>query len=87
MRMEMQESSDDGLDSAISELFSAVHKYREYLKRHHRERLAGVLFVRSGTDFLVYSQSEKYTQELLRLTWNAKGDSWSMAAFGGDDER
>lgn len=54
--MDMRESSDEGLESAIAELFSAVHKYREYIKRNHRDRLAGVLFVRSGTDFLVYSE-------------------------------
>lgn len=77
--MEMRETTDDGLNNAIEELFVAVRKYRQYLKRNHRDRLAGVLFIRSGTDFLVYSESEKYTQELLRLTWDAKDDRWSMS--------
>jgi hypothetical protein len=76
----------EGLDAAIDDLFSAVLKYREFLKRNHPDRLAGVLFVRRGTDFLVYSESERYTQELLRLTWDARGDSWSTTEYVHDPD-
>lgn len=65
------------LDIATEELFAAWHKYRNFIKRHHRDRLAGVMWIRRGTELLCYSESERYTQQLCSLTFDAARDSFA----------
>ena len=77
MAIETREVGDDaGLDAAMQELLNAAHKYREYVKRHNRDRLAGVLFVRVGHELVIYSESEKYANQIFALGFDASRDSF-----------
>jgi hypothetical protein len=74
--IETRDVDDPGLDAAVDELIAAARKYREYVKRHHRDRLAGVMFVLCGHETVIYSESEKYGQQLLELTFSPTSDSF-----------
>ena len=77
MPIETRDVIDDpGLDAAMSELLSAARKYREYVKRHNRDRLAGVMFVRFERELIVYSESEKYAEQLFDLTFDPLHDTF-----------
>lgn len=67
------------LDQAVDELFDAWHKYREFVKRHHRDRLAGVMIVRRGTEMIVHSGNERYVNQVMRLTFDPNSDSFCLA--------
>ncbi len=73
-----------GLDDALNELFAAVYKYREYVKRHHRDRLAGVMWIRKGNELIAYSENARYTEQVCRLTWDSRGDSFSVEELRGE---
>ena len=66
------------LDEAIDELFAAWHKYREFIKRNHRDRLAGVMVVKHGSETITCSSSEKYTRQIDALTFDYASDSFSI---------
>ena len=67
-----------GLDQAADELFDAWHKYREFVKRNHFDRLAGVMIVRRGTELILHSENEKYSNQVLDLTYDPRSDSFSL---------
>ena len=69
---------ESDLDKAAEELYNAVYKYREFLKRNYRDRLAGVIWLRRGNEVVVFSENGKYTEQVCRLTWDSRGDSFSL---------
>ena len=72
-----------GLDQAADKLFAAVYEYREYVKRHHRERLAGVMWIRKAHKLIAFRESGKYTEQVCWLTHDAVGDSFSLSEVKG----
>jgi hypothetical protein len=72
----IEEASD--LDIAADELLSAWQKYREFIKRNYRDRLHGVMIVRRGTEMILHSESEKYTNQIMGLTFDPKSDSFGV---------
>lgn len=72
------------LDEAAEELFAAFAKYREFVKRNYRDRLAGVMWIRRGNELIAYSENGKYSDQVCRLTFDAARDSFSVLHV--DDE-
>jgi hypothetical protein len=72
----IEEASD--LDIAADELLSAWQKYREFIKRNYRDRLHGVMIVKRGHEMLLHSESEKYTAQIMGLTFDPKSDSFGV---------
>jgi len=66
------------LDDAAEELFTAVRKYRETLKRNHKDRLAGVVWVTSDGQMVLFSECEKYTNQIKELTFDPVSDSFTL---------
>lgn len=53
------------LVAAAEEFFSAGRRYFEFLRRHYKDRAAGVVWVESEVGELVlYSEVEKYTNAI-----------------------
>lgn len=49
------------LDAAIAEFIEAGRKYREFLKRHHPERLMGVVYAENEDgEMVLYSESSRF---------------------------
>ena len=78
--MNMREVEDDDLEREIELFFAAAHRYREYLKQNHRDRLCGVLIVRSGNSSILFSESERYTTQICNLIWNRNSDAFDAIA-------
>ncbi len=58
------------LEAAAHAFFNAAYEYREYIKRNHPEKLAGVLWVNNvGGECVMYSENPKYSEQIKRLTW------------------
>lgn len=57
---------DSDLDKAASEVIEAFRKYREVMKRDARHLLGGVIWIESGTEFLLYSENQGYTNRLKK---------------------
>jgi hypothetical protein len=76
-----QKSIEPGSDlqTAADELFAAWRKYRAFLKRNYRDRLAGVMWVRQGHEMICYSENERYTQQLASLSFDRESDSFCEA--------
>lgn len=74
--MNMREVEDEGLEQEVELFFAAARRYREYLKRNHRDRLYGVLIVRSGHSSILLSESERYTTQICNLIWNKNSDAF-----------
>jgi len=72
----IEEASD--LDIAADELLSAWQKYREFIKRNYRDRLHGVMIVKRGHEMILHSESEKYTNQIMGLTFDPKSDSFGV---------
>jgi hypothetical protein len=72
-----------GLDQAADELFNAWYKYREFVKRNHRDRLTGVMIVRRGLELILHSESERYSNQVMSLTYDPRSDlfSWNDAKY------
>ncbi len=62
------------LDLAAEEFFRAAYKYREAMKRHAPKELGGVIFVRRDSECLVYSEMERYTQQVCSMTHDRAKD-------------
>lgn len=73
---EVETGSD--LDVAVNELFHAMNRYREYVKRNHPDRLAGVMWIRMGNELILYSENGKYSDQVCKLTHSYVGDSFSL---------
>ena len=79
--MELDEVDDEALDAEIELFFQAANRYREYLKRHHREKLFGVMVVRRDSSTILFSESSKYSNQICNLIWNRSEDAFD--AIGG----
>jgi len=67
------------LDDAAEEFLAAARKYREFLKRNYRDRLAGVMILKSsGMETLIYTESEKYAQQIDALTFDWNKDKFVL---------
>jgi hypothetical protein len=78
---------DSDLDIAANELLSAWRKYREFVKRNYPERLHGVMIVRNGNEIIVHSESAKYSEQVMRLTWNSTTDSFGLSDIVSEEDR
>jgi hypothetical protein len=67
-----------GLEVAVGELFKAMYRYREYVKRNYPDRLAGVMWIRMGNELILYSENGKYSDQVCKLTHSYVGDSFSL---------
>lgn len=87
--MDFKPVDDDEIDAAVDEVFAAVHRWRELLKRRRRADLAGVLVARSDFECILYSESEKYTSQIYRLLWDRDKDTFTFPQQeqGGGDDR
>ena len=67
------------LDIAADELLAAWQKYREFVKRNYPDRLHGVMIVKRGKhEMILHSESEKYTNQIMGLTYDPKSDSFGL---------
>lgn len=74
--MKMDEVEDEQLEKEIELLFEAAWRYREYLKKHHREKLCGVLIARHGLATILFSESERYSNQICNLLYNKNTDAF-----------
>ena len=74
--MELTEVGDEALDAEIDLFFQAANRYREYLKRHHREKLCGVMIVRRLDSTILFSESSRYSNEICNLIYNKSKDAF-----------
>lgn len=85
--MDMQPVEEgSGLDNAIDEFVAAARKYREFIKRNYRDRLAGVLVARSGTEMVVYSECERYSNQIAELTFDSSTDRFVAERSEPDED-
>lgn len=73
---EIEPGSD--LDQAADKLLDAWHEYRQFVKRHYFERLAGVVIVRRGNEIILHSESARYANQVLALTFDPTSDSFNL---------
>jgi hypothetical protein len=74
---EIEVASD--LDIAADELLAAWQKYRAFIKRNYPDRLFGVMIVKRGKhEMILHSESQKYTNQIMRLTFDPKSDSFGL---------
>ena len=69
---------NSALNQAADELLAAWQKYREFIKRNYRDRLHGVMIVKRGHEMILHSESEKYTNQIMGLTFDPKSDSFGV---------
>ena len=74
--MKLTEIDDEALDAEIELFFQAANRYREYLKRHHREKLCGVMIVRRLDSTILFSESSRYSNQICNLIWNQSKDAF-----------
>ena len=74
--MELTEVEDEALDAEIELFFHAANRYREYLKRNHREKLFGVIVVRRDNSTILFSESSKYSNQICNLIWDRNKDAF-----------
>ena len=74
--MELTEVEDEALDAEIELFFQSANRYREYLKRHHREKLCGVMIVRRDNSTILFSESSKYSNQICNLIWDRNKDAF-----------
>lgn len=55
------------LDQAASAVIEAFRKYREVMKRDARHLLGGVIWIEAGTEFVFYSENQRYTGRLKKV--------------------
>lgn len=75
--MKMDAVEDEQLEKEIELLFQAARRYREFLKRNHRDRLAGVLIARNGNSTILFSESERYSNQICNLIWDKNSDAFN----------
>lgn len=66
------------VEQAADELLAAWQKYREFIKRNYRDRLHGVMIVRRGSEMMLHSEYEKYTEQIMGLTFDPESDSFGV---------
>jgi hypothetical protein len=72
MAIEIEPGSE--LDRAADAFFKAARAYREAMKSRAPTELGGVVFVRRGHESVVYSQSERYTQQIAAMSFDRHKD-------------
>lgn len=82
--MKMDEVEDEQLEKEIELFFQAAYRYREFIKRNHRDRLAGVLIARSGNSTILFSERAKYSNQICNLIWDKNSDAFN--AIKEDEE-
>ena len=80
--MEMTEVEDEALDAEIELFFNAANRYQEYLKRHHRKKLCGVMVVRRDNSTILFSESSKYSNQICNLIYNESKDAFDAIGEG-----
>ena len=75
--MNMREVEDEGLEREIELFFASAHRYREYLKKNHPDRLFGVIIARHGNDCILFSESQRYTTQICNLLWDRDSDAFN----------
>lgn len=76
--MNIDIEKDSPLDKAATEFLAAGEKYREFLKKNYPEQLHGVIWVTAGYSSVMFSESEKYTNQIKRLSWDSTVDQFNL---------
>jgi hypothetical protein len=67
MQVGGNENTDIPLELAeeCNKFLEAARRYREFLKRHYKDRLFGVIYVESDSgELALYSEGQKYTEAI-----------------------